>query len=50
MSNVKQFTDKLEKLLVDAALRSALARAGKAHIADYDLQKVLAELGEIYFV
>lgn len=45
-----EFTDKLEKLLEDAALRSALARAGKAHIADYDLQKVLAELGEIYFV
>lgn len=47
--NPEQFTEKLRRLLSDDALRTALAEAGHTHIADYDLQKVLSELSEIYF-
>jgi glycosyltransferase involved in cell wall biosynthesis len=38
----------LEALMINAGLRDMMGSAGKNKIQDYDLQRVLTEMGEIY--
>ena len=44
-----QMEERLRALLENAALRRQFGDAAKAHIADYDVQRVLKELEAIYF-